>query len=234
MYLNQKFKPVVKDRLYYDRFVYCIGFHLDEVNCLRLLDHDKIDQFIERRQVWREIAQQRWVNGQQNKSTILAHRWKTITEKTVKDLHGLAEVLLTTKVDFKLVVTVNQGYIYFNDLTFIDQIDQLPQLTHKDYSQAKIDRPKNTIRLKNSSYQYRSYFKITKLSPEKKTALTNFLQNQQQNVRLSPSLVKWISHPFTRTQDYFFIDYNTESWLTMLGLVHPGIIRKTLEIIPAK
>jgi hypothetical protein len=198
------------------------------------LDHDKIDQFIERRQVWREIAQQRWTSGRQGNGTILTQRWKEITEKTIADLHSLAEVLLTTKVDFKLVVTVNWGYLYSSDLKFIDQIDQLPQLKNKNYSQAKIDRPKNTIRLKNSRYQHRGYFKMTKLTPEKKTALANFLQNQQANIRLSPALAVWLKDPFARTQDYFFIDYNTESWLTMLGLVHPGLIRKTVAIIPAK
>jgi hypothetical protein len=61
----------------------------------------------------------------------------------------------------------------------------------------------------------------------------NFLANQPM-VRLSPALTQWIDLKFTRTQDYFFIDYNTTAWLTMLSLVTPGLIRKTLQIIPAK
>lgn len=229
LYLNQKFKPIVKDRLYYDRFLYCVGFQLDEVNCLRQLNHDKIDEFIQRRQEWREVAQARWSN-----STILTHRRKEITEKTVTDLHEVAEILLTATADFKLITTVNQGYIYSNDLALIDLLDQLPQLQHKHYNQAIVDRPKNTIRLKKSKYQYRSYFKITKLSPDKKTVLCSFLQNQQMSARISPSLNEWINTPFNRTQDYFFVDYHTESWLTMLALVNPGLIRKTVEIITAK
>jgi hypothetical protein len=48
---------------------------------------------------------------------------------------------------------------------------------------------------------------------------------------VSPALTEWIAEPFNRTQDYFFVDYNSESWLTMLGLIRPGLIRKTVQIV---
>ena len=229
-----KFKPVIKDRLYYGRFSYCIGFHLDEVNCLRQLTHASIDDLIERRQAWQEISQQRWINGPQHHSTIMSRRWKEITAKTISDLHELAELLITAKEDFKLVVTVNQGYVYANDLSLIRRLNQLALLQFKTYTKAMVDRPKDTIRLKKPKHQYRSYLKIVKLTANQKNQLINFLKNQQENIRISPSLVIWLDQIFTRTQDYFFIDYSSKSWLTMLALVHPGLIRKTLEIIPAK
>jgi hypothetical protein len=53
-------------------------------------------------------------------------------------------------------------------------------------------------------------------------------------VRLSPALKSWISQSFNRTQDYFFVDHDSLTWLTMLSLVQPGIVRKTMHIIPAK
>jgi len=229
-----KFKATVKDRLYYNRFLYCIGFQLDEVNCLRTLTHDSISDLIERRQLWQEVAQQRWINGHQAHSTILSRRWKEITEQTISDLHKLAELLIQSKEEFKLVVTVNQGYVYTNELSLIQRLDQLPQLLFKTYTQAQLDRPKNTIRLKKSPHQYRSYLKMVKLTGNQKIQLINFLTAQQDYVRISPALTKWLNQPFNRTQDYFFIDYNSKSWETMLSLVHPGLIRKTLEIIPAK
>jgi hypothetical protein len=121
----------------------------------------------------------------------------------------------------------------FNDLTLIDQIDKLVSLSHKSYSQAQVNRPQDTIQLKNPRHNFRSYFKITKLTDEQKTHLTGFLLNQK-TVRLSPALDEWIVGPFNRTQDYFFIDHNEMSWLTMLGLVRPGLVRKTQQIIQAK
>jgi len=229
---TQPFKLVVKDRLFYNRFEYAIGFHLDEVSCLRELSHTQIDEMIDRRIAWREIAQQRVKNNKSSPYTILARRHREITDKTVSDLHELANLLLTTVIDFKLVVSVNQGHVYANDLSLIDQISDLSGLTRKEYTRAVVGRPKDTIRLKNPQHQFRSYFKRTKMTSEQKDHVTNFLKTQA--VRISPALKTWIDQPFYRTEDYFFIDHNEMSWLTMLSLVRPGLIRKTQQIIPAK
>ncbi len=231
---NPRFKLVKKDRQFYDRFDYCLGFSLDEVNCLRVLDHAHIDDMIERRKQWREIAQQRWVTGRQKHGIIMSRRWRDITEKTTEDLHALANVLLTTTADFKLVVSLNQGYVYTNDLTLIDQLDHMPELTWKSYTQAQVVRPKNTIQLKNPRHQFRTYLIMCKLTAEQRHNLEEFLITQSAHVRISPALSRWIDMPFNRTQDYFFVDHDTQSWCTMLSLVQPGIIRKTMHIIPAK
>jgi hypothetical protein len=194
---------------------------------------------IDRRIAWREISQQK-IAGKVTSSlfghpyNILSRRHKDITEQTISDLHRLADLLLTTNSDFKLVVSVNNAHVYANDLTLIDQISNLSGVTKKEYSRAVICRPKNTIRLKNPRHAFRSYFKMTKITDEQKTNLKNFLNNQQESIRLSPALSHWASITFNRTQDYFFIDHNEMSWLTMFGLVHPGLIRKTMQIIPAK
>jgi hypothetical protein len=232
---TRQFKIVIKDRLFYNRFEYAISFALDEVNCLRDLSHEEIDQTIARRIEWREIAQQRWNNGSSlfRKHNILGRRRKDITDKTVEDLHNLAEILLTSTADFKLVVSVSQGHVYTNDLKLIDQLDQLGPLLHKSYSQARVNRPLDTIQLKNPQHKFRSYFKTTKLTDNQKIHLTGFLSNQI-TVRMSPALNEWVNGSFNRTQDYFFVDHDEMSWLTMLGLVRPGLIRKTQQIIQAK
>ncbi len=228
------FKTVAKDRLFYDQFEFCIGFYLDEASALRELDHARIDDVIERRKAWREVAQQRWVNGHQKHGTIMSRRWRDITVQTQTDLHSLAEILLTTPASYKLVVSVNQGYVYTNELVLINQLDAMTELKHKTYAQARIIRPKNTIQLKNPRHEHRTYFRSIKLSALEKQILIDFLQNQQAHTRMSPGLKNWINDPFTRTQDYFFVDHNGLSWLSMLSLVRPGIIRKTLQIVAAK
>jgi len=224
------FKPVVKDRLFYSQFEYCVRFHLEEVSCLRTLEHTHIDRMIERRIAWRSISQ---TMHSSTPTTVLSNQSNKITETTVENLHTLAEVLLTAPVTFKLVVSAFTGYVYTNDLALIDRVSKLPGVLYTEYSQAVINRPKNTIQLRDPKYQWRSYFKIGKLTAEQKSQLINFLANQH-TVRLSPALMQWINLKFTRTQDYFFIDYNEPVWLTMLSLVTPGLIRKTLEIIPTK
>jgi hypothetical protein len=229
-----RFKTVGKDRLFYDQFEYCIGFYLDEVSVLRELDHARIDDLIQRRKAWREVAQQRWLTGQRPHSTIISRRWRDITDQTQADLHSLAAMLLTTVASYKLVVSVNQGYVYTSDLSLIDQLDRMPELSLKTYARAEIVRAKNTVQLKNPRHEYRTYFRAIKLSAAEKQVLIAFLQNQQGHIRMSPGLKNWVNDSFTRTQDYFFVDHNTQSWLSMLSLVRPGITRKTLQIIPAK
>jgi hypothetical protein len=171
---------------------------------------------IERRIMWREVALQRVKNNKSSPYTILARRHKEITAQTVSDLHELANLLLNTVGDFKLVVSVNEGHIYTNDLSLIELVSDLSGLTRKEYTRAVICRPKDTIQLKNPRHQYRSYIKRTKLTDEQKIHLTNFLANQS-TVRISPALATWIDGAFHRTQDYFFIDHADMTWLTMLS-----------------
>jgi hypothetical protein len=204
------FKTIVKDRLFYDQYEFCIKFHLEEVSCLRTLDHAHIDRMIERRIAWRSVSQ----TLQSRPVTQLSNQSNVITETTVKNLHTLADTLLTAATGFKLVVSAFTGYVYTNN-------------------RAVVGRPKNTIQLKDPKHQWRSYFKMSKLTHEQKIQLKNFLANQP-DVRLSPGFKQWIDTKFTRTQDYFFIDYHEPLWLTMMALVQPGLIRKTLEIIPTK
>lgn len=233
--LNQKFKTTIKDRLFYNKYQYGIGFKLDEANCLRELSHERIDWFIERRKLWREISQQRLSKYNNiNAGTILMRREREITDDTVKNLHKLADMLLACSVDYKLVVTVNQAYVYTNDLSLIEQLDNSDFLLQKSYSQAQVVRPRDTVQLKNPKYCSRSYLKSLNLTPQQRDNLENFLYNQQEHLRISPALTRWIDLPFNRVQDYYFIDHTGEQWITMLNLVVPGLIRKTMQIIPAK
>lgn len=230
---NLKFKQIVKDRLFYDRYQYCVSFQLDEVSCLRELNHTYIDAVIERRRTWREVSLQRWTNANIAGKTIVTRRVKEITDEIVENLHTLTDILLRSCVDFKLITSVSSAWIYTNNIGLLDTINDNDFLIWKTYTEAQIDRPKNTIKLKNPKHTHRSYFKNLKLSEHEKTQLLNFLSNQQDQIRISPGLQTWSEQKFHRTQDYFFIDHNEESWLVMLSLVKPGLIRKTLELIAA-
>jgi hypothetical protein len=234
--LTLKFKSIEKDRLFYDRFQYCISFGLTEISCLRdqELDCARIRHMLDRRKQWREVAHQRWNTLGQKPNAQQSRLWNEITEEVEQNLYDFANILRNSGVDLKLVVSSNCGWVYTNSLELINKLKPMRMLTGKKYSKAVIDRPKNTIQLKNPQHQFRSYFKITKITSEQKCMLINFLNNQQSSIRIGPALSTWMTSVFYRTQDYFFVDHNEMSWLTMLALVHPGIIRKTQQIIQAK
>ena len=222
--------------MFYDRFRYCISFGLTEISCLREqeLDRDRISNMLDRRKEWREIAQQRWVTLGQKHHIQPTRLWNEITDEVEQNLYDFADILRNSGVDIKLVVSTDYGWVYTNSLELISQLAPMRMLTGKKYSKAVIARPKNTIKLQNPRHQFRSYFKITKITNQQQDMLVNFLTNQQPSVRISPALLEWTNSAFHRTQDYFFVDHNELSWLTMLSLVHPGIIRKTQQIIQAK
>lgn len=218
------FKTVASDRLFYDHWQYCINFRLAEVSALRdSLDTATINELLDRRQKWRERVRQRWPHN----NFVRGH--DAITDAVKTDLYDFAEFLTLTTEPYKMVISVDHCRIYSNSANLLDRIGRLPFIRNPGYSQAQITRAKNTIALKNPEYQYRSYFKSVKLTPEEKTRINEFLTRQA--VRVSPALQEWISTPFVRAQDYFFIDYNSETWLTMLSLVRPGLIRKTVNIV---
>ena len=224
-HLNPKFVAVDKDRLFYGLYKYCLGFTLPEANVLRSLSHEWIDARLDQRIAWRETARRRWRSG-------LGNEFCEITSETRADLHQFCEVLTESDFDYKLVVSSHFGWVYTNDIELIDQLDSLLCLSNKAYTQAVINRPKNTVLLKKSPYQNRSYFYNLKLSDAEKQNLVNFFTNQKEHIRISPALDKWLYNlPYKRTQDYFFIDYSGGQWMTMLSLIRPGLIRRTLDII---
>lgn len=234
---NPKFKPVSKDRWFYDRFELCVSFELTEATILRDgLNHAEIDQQVSRRKVWREAARIRWkqFGGIPNR-----HGWRRrwtddITDETVANLHDISNFLQSVTVPYKMVISMDQVWFYSNDPSVISQLTALPYLTNLNYTQAVIERPKDTVKLQRSKYQYRSYFKAINMTLMQQDQLIDFLLNQKQHIRLSPGLAIWVEHPLRRTQDYFFVDHDNEQWVTMLSLVVPGLIRKTMHIIPAK
>jgi hypothetical protein len=222
---NPNFKPVSSDRLFYDHWQYCIRFQLSEVNCLRYsLDEEEIDALLTRREIWRQRVRQRWPQN----NFVRPHA--DITDSTRQNLYAFADFLKQTDVAYKMVISVNQCWIYSNDTNLLERIGRLPFVNSTKYTEAVIVRPRDTIAVKNPRHSYRSYFRGIKLSAVEKNKILSFLHNQP-DVRISPALQEWINTPFNRTQDYFFVDYHTATWLTMLALVHPGLIRKTVQIV---
>jgi hypothetical protein len=222
---NPKFKPVASDRLFYDHWQYCIKFRLEEVNCLRYsLEAEDIDALLTRREVWRDRVRQRWPQN----NFVRPH--EPITDTTREILYAFADFLKLSTVPYKMVISVNQCWIYSNDTIFLERIERLPFVNSAKFTESKIVRPRNTVAVKHPHHRYRSYFRATKLTTGEKDRILSFLQGQDE-VRISPALLEWIASPFNRTQDYFFVDYDSETWLTMLALVRPGLIRKTVQIV---
>lgn len=217
-------------------------FRLPEASVLRDLDHTAIDEIIDDRIESRRDAEERWTRvGRTAGRTAIAAtipvlkatKWREISDDMRENIHSVAEFLISARAPYKLVISVDIVWVYTNSLTMLDELRHYPVYAKK-YSEAIVDKPKNTVVLREPKHTHRSYFKNTKLARNERDILVRFLLNHQDEIRLSPALLDWITNNFHRTYDYFFIDHNGPYWLTMLGLVRPGLIKKTYDIISAK
>ena len=213
---------VSRDRLFYDVYEYCVSFGMVEASALRGLNPERIDRVITMRRSFRSII------------TWSSEKKLSITDQHVLDLHTLCTFLSQATESFKLVVSGDRAWVYAKDWEFLKTVAQSPGVIRPQYSRAIIDRPVDTIVLKNPCHAQRIYFREQAVSPGQKEQLIAFFNNHRDNVRLSPSLTKWLQWPTRRIYSYFFVDYDHNSWPLMISLVHPGLIRKTVQLLPDK
>jgi hypothetical protein len=227
--LSLKFKRVKSDQLYYDKYQYSASCTLHECWVFRYhTDHASIDARLDKQQEWRANMRQRWPSGYNSFARL------DITDQNRVDIHAMADFIQSIK-DYKLVIENRTLRFYTNDINVLDAIFNMDFVGEKRYTEVVIDRPKNTVVLRKPKHRLRSYFKETRISAEEKQAIGQFLLNQP-GIRIGEGLKSWLdynhnSYASKYTRDYFFVDYNNESWLTMLALVRPGLIRKTVNII---
>lgn len=159
-----------------------------------------------------------------------------ITDQDVDNLHSMCDFLLDDDRERKLVIAGSWFYFYTNDFTFVSTVMSLPWLM-KDrlhLTEVTLYGQPNTVARQQARHKRRSYFRNMILDDRKRTTLTTLLQQQDQ-IRLSPSLQQWIDHPrWNRVMDYHFIDHDDDSIITLLALIEPRLIRRTLPIVAHK
>ena len=223
-----KFKPIKKDQLFYNTWRYVTHYQQAEAHVLRELDHRSVDvrlDWIAERSSMRRF---RWTGNVLGQMSPEPPR---VTPEIKKGLHDLVDVLTNLQQPHKLVVSTHSFSMYTNDVLVFDRMETALLMPVIKRCEAWIDRGQGTMLLKDPQHTHRSYFALAQLTQEQKQALVRFLQNQTQ-IRMSPSLVAWSGSRYSRLQDYYFIDHNGAADLTMLNLVQPGLIRKTLQILP--
>lgn len=218
-----------RPQLYYSRYRYCLRAYQSEFFCLRNMDHGRIDHIVGLRRDWGKR-----MNTRQPGSWY----WQAmeITEQDITNLHTMLDWLQADTRDRKLVIAGSWFYVYTNDDSLVQDIAQLPWL---DASKMKISRVEvqgspGTVGLKNPRHAMRSFFRSILLDEQRRANLTRLLA-QQQDIRLSPSLTYWMDQTrWSRTYDYHFIDHDDTSIITLLALLEPRLIRRTLPIVAHK
>lgn len=222
--LNQKIKTVSRDRLYYDLYEYCVYFRMQDVAAVKLDNHKKIDEYLEK-QSWRRKIN---YGG--------SWRWQTfrhpITNTSNKNCHTAHDSLKSFTGSYKLTTSYDCGYLYLKDLAGAVNFLRSPGITVDAVKQVVVDRPKDSILIKSAKHNFRTYFKNQRMESEQKQNLVNFLQART-DIRLSPGMHEWLTRYHTNRYicDNYFVDHNNDGFLTMLALVSSIKIKKTVTLL---
>jgi hypothetical protein len=212
--------------LYFDLYEYCLTFRMDEMSCVREMEHDRIDRMINHRNDWRQRSP--------NFGGSWASRRGQITEEQRANCHAMLD-FLQAKQNYKITVSGDWGYIYTSDLGLIRTVEQLPYVHAARLKRSVLDRPRDTLRIQNSQHEFRSYFRAQRLDEPQRHNLVDFLIKQE-SIRLGPGLAQFVEQDQKHyyVSENFFIDHDGMGIVTMLSLLLPRITRKTVKLIRDK
>ncbi len=211
-----KFGPVSRDRHFYDRYEYGICVSIPEAGCLRAKTHKELDQLIS----YRNHARAQWAGVKEQ-----------IGKQIRDDLFAVFDELDPVRDRIKLVISYSIMYIYSNDIAVLQHLADLKQVNFCNAVQSVVDKPRDVVLITNPKFKYRSYFRDKILEPTDCERLINFIESRQGvygvTRTLKASLRRYSTHYLQR---HLFVEHNDPKDITMLSLVVPGIIRKTLPV----
>ena len=222
-----------RSTLYYNQYEYAISLNLYSASCLRNLNDLQFERAIRTAKSW--DSQDRGVTRGSNPWT------GTARESALREVR---DVLLAESKPFKPVISYNIITVYTNNVGLAKKIRQV-QLNNLGVAmhlvrQAVLSKPAGVIQLKESRHGYRTYLKERRYSKDQKTLLLNFLNQRADTLRASTSLSDWLKgynlwgRNIDYSRSYYFVDHDHPNEGTMLSLVMPGIVRKTMPIETAK
>jgi len=112
-----------------------------------------------------------------------------------------------------MIINDDCGYIYTNNLDPFNELIASSGVLVVDIRSAQLDRPRDTMVIKNSVHEQRTYFRNQSITAEQKKDTIKFLSNRSE-IRTSPSMTSWL-HDFPQHRyvcdNYFLKDSDTES-----------------------
>jgi hypothetical protein len=124
------------------------------------------------------------------------------------------------------------AYIYGNNLDFLTGLTDSDYIHSPEITEVYLDRPRDTVMLKKSNYQYRTYFRDCNITSENRQYLHNWIRNQQ-DIRVSPGLQEWLTNNWRNLYSNYFFDHNDIRLTQMLGLILPRALKATKTIVIA-
>lgn len=219
-----------RDRLWYDKFEYCVKFNTLNLPGIRNLSHVSLNQYMDTVYHFERVKN---YGGSWHQKGLQEEKQK---ENIDKNLHQLIDFFTNLDSQYKLQISYNNdGHFYTNNKQDIDALENFYFVKILEQKRCVIDIPRNSIIFKKAKHNLRTYFKNQRITTDQKHNLKSFLSSQTQ-IRLSPSFVEFFDrYPnYHYIADNYFIDYNDLHFLTMLSIIAPMKIRKTVTLLRDK
>ncbi len=219
-----------RSSLYYAQYEWCVTLHISDASCLRDLKTVRFEAAVRNAKHWSE----------HDRFSKDFRSWSPTKESTLRETR---DILLEEAGTYKAVISYNILSLYTNNLRLTDRFAKLgnPGVQLHLVRQAMITRPAGVVQLRESKHGYRTYLRERKYSHDQRQILLNFLNSRVGTLRPCGSLLTWLGtgqHRFMINPNYsrahYFVDHDHPNEGTMLSLVMPGIVRKTLPIETTK
>jgi hypothetical protein len=219
-----------RSSLYYAQYEWCVTLHISDASCLRDLKTVRFEAAVRNAKHWSE--HDRFSKDFQS--------WSPTKESALRETR---DILLEETGEYKAVVSYNVLSVYTNNRRLADRFVKLgnPGIQLHLVRQAMITRPAGVVQLRESKHSYRTYLRERKYSHDQRQILLNFLKSREGTLRPCGSLMTWLGtgqHRYMINPNYsrahYFVDHDHPNEGTMISLVVPGIVRKTLPIETTK
>jgi hypothetical protein len=169
------------------------------------------------------------------------HPWDGTAKESA--LRETRDILLEQAGEYKAVISFNVLSLYTNNRKLADRFVRLdnPGVRLNLVRQAVITKPAGVVQLQESKHGYRTYLRERKYNLDQRNLLLNFLQAREGTLRPCGALMAWLeSRPkyymanLNYSRSHYFVDHDHPNEGTMLSLVMPGIVRKTMPIQTTK
>jgi hypothetical protein len=216
--VTSAFNPVDRSSLFFDQFEYSAVFHMRFAHLMRCLSAHDIVKAAEVRNQW--FRNRSWGGESDLDQITTAH----ITH--AQDMHyHLANI----GSDSKQVIHSHSVYVYANNPVALRRLVRAGSdyVWGEQFQQARLTRPQGVVQLKESKYQYRTYFRERYQDTE---PLRKFLKNRTDCFGYTREFGRRLHDYKFCVQRHHFVDHHSAADAVMLNMVCADIVRETLPI----
>jgi len=131
-----------------------------------------------------------------------------------------------------LRVNFNSVSVFSNDLTILKSLDSIDEVS---LCEAKVLQSDVMYFKKQPKFKYRTYFRAKRVPKDFIENVDSFIKNyKDKNLHISSSLQRFLTernwHPYIYLHGSYHIDYNDESFLSILHMYFTGMIAQTYKL----